>query len=84
MTAGTPDVAVIVPTLATPERADPLRRALAGFATQFDSPRQIVERAVMKVHGQVAPGSLIVAKVAAPLTAVVQAFQLACPNPAEA
>lgn len=62
----------------------PFRRSLAGFATQFDAPRQIVERAVMKVFGQTTPGSLLIAKIAAPLTAVVQAFQLACPNPAEA
>ncbi|WP_425617619.1 hypothetical protein NA78x_001300 [Anatilimnocola sp. NA78] len=64
-----------------PEKA--FRRALAGFATQFDSPRQIVERAVVKVQGNTARGDLTIAKLTAVLTAVVQAFQKACPNPAE-
>jgi hypothetical protein len=59
------------------------RRALAGFATQFDSPRQVVERAVMKVNGPTSPGNLLVAKLSAVVTAVVQAFQQACPNPVE-
>ncbi|QDU26917.1 hypothetical protein ETAA8_20010 [Anatilimnocola aggregata] len=64
-----------------PEKA--FRRALAGFATQFDAPRQLVERAVVKVQGNTPRGDLAVAKLTAVLTAVVQAFQKACPNPAE-
>jgi hypothetical protein len=63
--------------------AGAFRRALGGFATQFDSPRQIIERAVMKVQGQVARGDLLVARLAAVLTAVVQAFNHVCPNSAE-
>jgi hypothetical protein len=63
--------------------AGPFRRALAGFATQFDSPKQIVERAVVKVQGGIARGDLLVARINAVLVSVVQAFERACPNPAE-
>lgn len=63
--------------------AGPFRRALAGFATQFDAPRQIVERALVKVHGTGITANLQVPKLTAVLTAVVQAFQQCCPNPAE-
>ena len=61
----------------------PFRRSLAGFATQFDAPRQIIERALVKVHGAGATGPLLVPKLTAVLTAVVQAFNKCCPNPAE-
>src|SRR5688572_6931489 len=50
----------------------PFRRALAGFATQADSPRQLVERAVTKVQGN-ERGQLLIAKLTAVVTAVVQA-----------
>lgn len=63
--------------------AAPFRRALAGFATQFDAPRQIVERALVKVQGTGVTANLLVPKLTAVLTAVVQAFNKACPNPAE-
>ncbi len=59
------------------------RRALGGFATQFDSPRQLVERAVVKVQGNVLKGDLAIAKLTAVLIAVVQAFNKCYPNPAE-
>jgi hypothetical protein len=59
-------------------------RALMGFATQFDAPRQIVERAVVKVQGGTGRGDLLIAKLTAVLTAVVNAFQQACPDAAEA
>ena len=59
------------------------RRALAGFATQFDAPRQLVERALVKVQGNSTKGNLNVAKLTAVLTAVVQAFQKVAPNAAE-
>lgn len=57
------------------------RRAMAGFATQADSPRQMVERALVKVQGT--PGPLLVARLTAVVAAAVQAFQRACPNPIE-
>lgn len=60
------------------------RRALGGFATQFDAPRQLVERAVVKVLGGGPRADLLVAKMTAVLTSVVQAFQKCCPNAAEA
>lgn len=63
--------------------AGPLRRALAGFATQFDAPRQVVERALVKVQGSGVRGDLLLPKLNAVLTAVVQAFQKCCPNSAE-
>jgi hypothetical protein len=59
------------------------RRALAGFATQFDAPRQLVERALVKVHGGSSKADLKVAKLTAVLTAVLQAFQKYAPNAAE-
>jgi hypothetical protein len=59
------------------------RRALTGFATQFDAPRQLVERAIVKVQGSGQRGDLLVAKLTAVLTAVVQAFNKCCPNSAE-
>jgi hypothetical protein len=61
----------------------PFRRALSGFATQFDAPRQLVERAIVKVQGSGQRGDLLVAKLTAVLTAVVQAFNKCCPSSAE-
>jgi hypothetical protein len=61
----------------------PFRRALAGLATQFDAPRQIVERALVKVQGTGIAGTLLVPKLTAVLTAVAQAFNKSCPDPAE-
>lgn len=63
-------------------QAGAFRRALAGFATQADSPRQLVERAVTKVQGN-ERGQLLVAKLTAVVTGVVQAFNKCCPNAAE-
>jgi hypothetical protein len=61
----------------------PFRRALAGAATQFDTPRQIVERALVKVRGTSAATDLAFPKLTAVVTSLVQGFQQACPNPAE-
>ena len=58
----------------------PFWRALAGFATQFDAPRQIVERAVMKVQGPAQRGDLLIAKLTAVLTSLFNAFHQACPG----
>ncbi|WP_254512686.1 hypothetical protein [Anatilimnocola floriformis] len=63
--------------------AGAFRRALTGFATQFDAPRQLVERALVKVEGGGAKGDLKVAKLTAVVTAVVQAFQKCAPNAAD-